>query len=341
VRKLGVLITIIFFIACNKDAPLITTPYQLNYPAHFPSDLPAANNALSIEGVALGKLLFYDAQLSKNNNISCASCHLPQYAFADSGIAVSPGNGIIVGKRNAPPLFNMAFIPHFFWDGGVPNIESTILVPINNETEMANSLVNVLQYLNGNANYRKLFQKIYGIRDINAAMVLKVLAQFQRTLISSNSKYDRWIANTENLSSTELQGLQLFKDTNKGNCNGCHSLENLGTDNRFHNIGLDSTIQDVGRYRITLNNEDSGKFKTPSVRNLKFTPPYMHDGRFTTLAQVLALKNNGFKTTTLTDTTVIQHGKNKLTNAEMLAIETFLETLNDYSFVTNPAFAKP
>jgi cytochrome c peroxidase len=341
VKHAIIIILFFFLIACAKEPPLITTPYQFNFPSHFPKINNPINNITTVEGAALGRMLFYDTHLSKQNNISCATCHLPEYAFADSGKNVSSGNNNLLTNRNTQPLFNVAFSKLFFWDGGVPDLESTSLVPLTGPHEMANNLSDILNYLNNHVDYKNKFQKIYGLQNINSSMLLKVLAQFQRTIISSNSKYDLWKQGKATLQIAELNGFNLFINPIKGNCNGCHSLENLGSDNDFHNIGLDSVSKDPGRYRITLQNVDSGKFKTPFIRNLNFTKPYMHDGRFNTLLEVLEFKNSNYIINSHTDSNIIHHGKNKLSNVEILDIIAFLETLNDYEFIKNPVLKKP
>ncbi len=336
-RAYFIILLMLALLACTKDASVSTTPYSFQLPNHFPAIQQPADNLATVEGVALGKLLFFDKNLSKQKNISCATCHILGQAFADN-LPTSIGTNGTTAVRNTQPIFNMAFQPSYFWDGGVPNLESTGLVPLTGTHEMGNTLQAILQYLNANTQYVNAFQKIYAIKPISTSMLLKVLAQYQRTIISSNSKYDRYMNNTVTLSPIEMQGLQLFTDSLKGNCNTCHTLSNLSSNNMFYNVGMPLLPNDLGRYRITLHTADSGKFKTPTLRNLSYTAPYMHNGSISTLQEVLQFFNSGYIITPLIDSNITKLGKNRLSQAELNALEAFLLTLNDSSLITDSRY---
>ncbi len=333
----SVIIIILGLMSCAKDSSFSPSPFNAKVPAHFPAFRQPQDNLASIEGIALGKLLFYDKNLSKSKTIACASCHLPKFAFADS-LPFSPGNNNAPGIRNAQPIFNLAYQEHFFWDGGVPNIESASLLPLGSELEMANSLDSILLYVNQQDKYVHAFGRLYGLQPIKTYMLLQVMAQFQRSIISANSKYDLWKQGKINLSTAEQNGLALFNNPLKGNCNSCHSLQNTGSDGKFHNNGLQKEIVDVGRYRITLNPADTGKFKTPSIRNLSFTAPYMHNGNLATLEEVLAFYNNGLNYNKYLDSNLQALSPNRMSATELQDLKAFLLCLNDSTILSNSSY---
>jgi cytochrome c peroxidase len=345
---------IAILIACQKDNDIVSpvpklevdspaTPYNLVTPAGFPPIKIPTINPLTVEGIALGRKLFYDPILSLDNTQSCASCHRQNYAFTDSNTTYSKGITGAIGFRNAMPIMNLVWEKKFFWDGGSATLEDQVIAPILNPIEMHETLPNVLNKLRNHPEYPKLFKKAFGTDSITTMLLMKAVAQFERTIISANSKYDKYVRGELDLSADELAGKELFIDQEKGDCNHCHILGSTFTDFDFKNNGLDSVFKDLGRYNITLKDSDKGKFKTPTLRNIELTAPYMHDGRFTTLEQVIEHYNSDFIITPTTDVNIalLDKLRGRLTATEKLQIIAFLKTLTDYDFITNPNFKKP
>ncbi|UCS95815.1 c-type cytochrome [Echinicola marina] len=296
---------------------------------------------MSKEGVLLGKTLFYDPALSQNGKVSCASCHEPKQAFSD-GLPLSDQG--VSGKplhRHSPVLFNMAWHPGLFWDGGATNLESMVFGPLTHPDEMGADLKEVIHYLNGSAQYPEMFKAAFETDSITSSLIGRSLAQFVRTLISQDSKYDQWKREETELDNVEVRGYQLYHK----HCSTCHT-EGLFTDLEYHNNGLDMNYPDpaelegiyLGRYRISFDKKDKGAFKTPSLRNIALTAPYMHDGRFSSLEEVLDHYEHGIKVNESLAPelkTGIRLSANE--RAELLA---FLETLTDYKFINNKAYQK-
>lgn len=330
-------------VACQHEIEEVTfhtTPYALNIPAGWSAfDIPE-NNPMTQEGVALGRKLFYDPILSGNNTQSCASCHQLQYAFSDTS-ALSVGIDGLVGTRNAMPLINLGWQRKFFWDGGAADMESQVLGPVQNPVEMHEDWTNAIHELNDDPAYRSLFFQAFETNEITVPLVIRAIAQFERTMISGNAKYDQYTRNELSLSPLEMEGLAVFTDPLKGDCNHCHSLGTTFSDFEFRNTGLDSIPVDAGRYLITLNESDRGKFKTPSLRNVELTAPYMHDGRFQTLMQCITHYNTGFHYSSNLDVNLLTAQKGRMSNQDMIALEAFLKTLTDWDFIVNPAFDDP
>ena len=341
----GVLATVLLVNACKKDkdpdAFAGGTPYPLITPATLPKMNIPANNPLTVEGVALGRRLFYDPILSADNTQSCASCHRQSFSFTDSTLQYSVGIDGIAGVRNAMPLVNLGYQKKFFWDGGAADLESQVIGPIQNPVEMHADLATVIHKLNTHAEYPALFKKAFGADTISTPLLMKAIAQFERTLVSGYSKYDLYVFGKASLTAQELRGLELYQDAAKGDCVHCHTLGGTFSDFEFRNNGLDSIYTDAGRYRITLNGSDSGKFKTPSLRNIALTAPYMHDGRFTTLQQCLDHYNTGFHYGRHLDPVLATMAKGRMTTQDMQDIITFLNTLTDTGFINNMGFTKP
>jgi cytochrome c peroxidase len=329
------------FFACSTPEkvpePVPVTPVEdkiFKQPANFPEPTYAlSTNAVTADGFELGKALFNDPMLSRDNTISCAECHNQSYAFTHHGHDVSHGVGNRVGTRNAPAVQNMAWQKEFFWDGGVGDLDLFSVAPIENPLEMDENIGNVLTKLRATSKYPTLFKKAFGSTEITSQKFLKALSQFMVSLVSANSRYDKYVRKEELiLSSEELLGLSLFKQK----CSSCHSGE-LFTDQSYRNNGLNiQGAKDEGRFRITENPNDRYKFKVPSLRNVEITAPYMHDGRFYTLEEVLRHYTNGIKQTPNIDATL----KNNisLTADEQAKIIAFLKTLTDREFLTNPKF---
>jgi cytochrome c peroxidase len=330
-------------VACKSDNSHDIAPEKLfAVPANFPNPVyDFAKNPITQDGFLLGKELFYDGDLSRDGTISCAECHSQPYAFTHHGHDVSHGIDNLKGIRNAPPIQNMAFQKEFFWDGGVFDLDLFSIAPIENPVEMDEKLGDVLEKLRKKEKYATLFQKAYGTKDVTTERFLKALSQFMNSMVSANSRYDKYVRKESGgtLTEEELAGMAIFKQK----CVSCHSGE-LFTDQSYRNNGLAVyTIEDTGRARITQNEKDNYKFKVPSLRNVELTAPYMHDGRFYTLEAVLRHYNESVLDVPILDPS--------LKNAQKLGIQTtadeqakliaFLKTLTDDEFLKNKKFAAP
>jgi cytochrome c peroxidase len=306
-------------------------------PAGWPEPVYAfKNNALTKQKLLLGRVLFYDPLLSGNMKVSCADCHSPFSAFAHTDHALSHGIGDSIGTRNAPALMNLAWQRSFMWDGAVNNLDMQALAPISHPSEMGSSIQAVVEKLRARALYRRLFKEAFGDSLATGEHTLKALSQFMLSLVSANSKYDRVKKKEEQFTEQEAKGYNLFK----ANCATCHA-EPLFTSNGFANNGLppDPLLHDPGKMNVTKNSKDSLQFKIPTLRNIEYTYPYMHDGRFKKLSQVLDHYTQG-----------IQHSatlapqlqkKIVLSPNEKVDLVAFLLTLSDKAFVFNKDFGYP
>ncbi|MDU0807693.1 cytochrome-c peroxidase [Aquirufa regiilacus] len=339
--KKSFLLFSILLIGCSspKDEPVTPIKNQeqtlFQTPKNFPSPIyELSSNPVNQAGFELGKELFNEPMLSRDNTIACAECHNQAYAFTHHGHDVSHGIDNRVGSRNAPPIQNMAWQKEFFWDGGVGNLDLFSIAPIENPLEMDENIGNVLGKLRKSTRYPALFQKAFGTSEINTQRFLKALSQFMLTLVSANSRYDKYVRNEgEILGTNELKGLKLFQEK----CSSCHAGQ-LFTDQTYRNNGLYMQgSKDQGRYRITEIETDKYKFKVPSLRNIDVTGPYMHDGRFLTLDAVLEHYNTGVQNTQNLDPLLAK--KIPMTAEEKLQIIAFLRTLTDKAFLTNPNFS--
>ena len=300
--------------------------------AFFSSFIPDNNEAPTLSKAALGKRLFNEKILSLDSSVSCASCHNPQFAFADT-VAYSKG---IFGKetaRNVPSVLNMKNRPYFFWDGRAASLEAQSLMPIANPDEMGLSIPEAVRRLNENSVYRKLFFTVFK-QKVTAENLSAALAAFENTLETVDSKFDDWSNNKGKLSAAEERGRQLFTGR-KAKCFDCHFGEDF-TGDEFKNIGLftGSFLTDSGRYSITKKNGDLGRFKVPGLRNVAVTAPYMHNGMFATLKEVLHYYNapSGFFPHQVNIEPGLKKGLN-LTEKEQSDIIAFLETLTDKAYV--------
>lgn len=335
-------IAVLFMGAANntpiKFADGILPDYiEFKIPAGWPK--PATNifasNPLSEQGFQLGKKLFYDTRLSKDGNLSCAGCHQQFAAFATYEHDFSHGFNDEHTTRNAPALFNLAWMTRYHWDGGINHIEVQPLSPLTSPTEMAETLENVLKKLKADTAYPKLFNAAFGTKEINSQRMLKALAQFTGSIVSANSKYDKVLRGELKFTPAEENGYNFFK----AKCATCHQ-EPLFTDNSFKNNGLDinTLLNDYGRMKITGNAKDSLKFKVPSLRNVAVSLPYMHDGRFFTLGQVIEHYRNGIATTQPTLDPLLKN-KIEMTNTQKTELLLFLNTLTDTSITRSKRFA--
>ncbi|WP_435261431.1 cytochrome-c peroxidase [Tenacibaculum sp. nBUS_03] len=348
-KRIGILL-LVFFINCssqNEEEAYVPKPIDLEIPEILKIKLIApvipSTNPLTEEGVALGKKLFFDTLLSKNNTQSCASCHNPKKAFTDE-TRFSDGVDGIFGTRNSMPLFNFAwnFDDRFSWDGKELSLERQAFEPVRNPIEMHSLWTKVENKLQKHPEYPTLFKQAFGTSKIDSTLITKAIAQFERTLISANSKFDKHLLGKAQLTPEELNGFNVFIDEDKGDCFHCHGSNNnpLWTDNKFHNNGLDNTFTDLGLGKVTGDSNDNGKFKTPSLRNLAFTAPYMHDGRFSTLEEVINHYSEGLKSSATIDPLMkkIDKGGVQLTEKEKTDLKAFLLSLSDYDFINNPKF---
>jgi cytochrome c peroxidase len=265
----------------------IKTPLGLP-PVAFPEDNPP-----TAETIALGRDLFHDPVLSKNRTVACVTCHDPAQGFSD-GRPFSIGTGGQPGVRNSPTALNAAYSTVFFWDGRAATLEAQAVGPIMNPVEMAHSIEGVESAVS--AAYSARFKQAFGSGKVTVERIAKALAAFERTLVSGNSPFDRYMyaGDRSALSESAARGLEIFRDAKKGNCAKCHSIGDkaaLFTDNQFHNLGVGvdprGELTDLGRYQVTKEESDKGAFKTPTLRNIALTAPYMHDGSLKTLKEVI------------------------------------------------------
>jgi cytochrome c peroxidase len=343
------------FVSCRKDkADYNPTPYQLEIPSHFPDMIIPSDNPMTKEGVELGRYLFYEKQLSGDNSMNCATCHMREHAFSDPN-KYSVGIDGISGNRQSMALINLGWESFFFWDGRKTTLENQILEPVENPIEMHQSWKNTVKKLNADVTYRNRFFKAFGEEGVDSIKATKAIAQFIRTMISSESKYDVMYKFENNLSLTaseqavlatidleEWAGYDLFKSLNGADCFHCHNGPLMRV-KKFSNNGLDATFSDLGRGAVTQNPEDYGKFKVTSLRNIALTAPYMHDGRFATLDEVIEHYSSGIHTSPTIDPLIefANQGGVQLDAQEKYLLKKFLLTLSDYHFITNPKFKDP
>jgi cytochrome c peroxidase len=290
------------------------------------------DNPVTAAGFALGRKLFYDARLSRDGSVSCGSCHQQFAAFSQLGHRVSHGIGGVNGKRNAPGLFNLAWQPQLMWDGAATHLETQAILPISNPLEMGESLADIVSKLQADSDYPLMFAAAFGTPAVDSQRVLRALAQFTGSLVSNHSRYDRYIAGEEKLSANELSGLGIFRS----HCAACHR-EPLFSDFNYRSNGLDAIPQDEGRSVVTARPEDRGLFRVPSLRNVALTAPYMHDGRYDTLEQVLDHYDHGVVASPALDP-LLARGI-ALSQKERQDLLSFLNTLTDQQFINDVRFA--
>lgn len=308
-------------------------------PANWPQPVyDFSKNPLTAAGIQLGRHLFYDPLLSRDTTISCASCHLQATAFTHVDHALSHGIEGRIGKRNSPVLVNLAWSKSFMWDGGVHHLDLQPLSPLSSPEEMGGSLEAVLRKLNAAGKYRQLFAAAFGDSLATGQRTLLALSQFMLSLQSYNSKYDQYMRQEPGIVFTEQEsrGLAVFRQ----HCASCHP-EPLFTNGDFANNGLpiDTALMDVGRMRITGNPADSLKFKVPTLRNIQFSYPYMHDGRFKKLSEVVKHYTNGIQPGPTLDARL--QTPPALRHEEKIDLVAFLLTLTDRTFLFDPAFGFP
>lgn len=326
-------ISTISIISCGKDSVINIEEEIISIPEGFPSINFPEGNEFTKERWLLGKKLFYETRLSKSNSLSCGSCHKPELFFSDN-VATSDGDNFEKGTSNVPTLINLVYNPYYTRAGGVPTLEMQVLVPIQEHNEFNHNIVDICKELNADIEYNKDALKCYN-REFDPFVLTRAISNFERSFISGNSRFDEYFFQNKNASLTEneIKGLNLFR-SNKTNCSQCHKDFNF-TNYAFENNGLYEIYADSGRMRLTNLESDRGLFKVPTLRNIEFTAPYMHDGSIQTIEEVIEHYNSG--------------GKNSVNKSEFLKplhlsseekqdLVSFLKALTDYKFLNNKNF---
>lgn len=355
---LGFSVIILLSTACKKDDPPVIaeyddTPYTLDLVhTNLPAPILPEDNPLTISKVELGRMLFYDNLLSRDASISCASCHIQSDGFSDPS-QFSVGVDGSIGGHQAMAVFNIAWNENgFFWDGRAELLRHQSLLPIQDELEMDETLANVITKLSNEDMYKEQFIRAFGTEVVTKERISLALEAFMFSIVSDDSKYDRYLAGTETLTPSEERGRQLFfteynpffPDESGADCAHCHSGNNFEND-LYMNNGLDgdAEIDDIGYKAVTGNPEDRGKFKVTSLRNIAITRPYMHDGRFNTLMEVLDHYNEGIQNSATLDPALAMTMDTglMLTEEDKVDLINYMKTLTDNRFLTNPAYQSP
>ncbi len=338
-RTLLFLLTVVILASCSsshEDQPAMT----FVQPEHFPeATYTFQNNPLTKDGFELGRMLFYDPIFSRDSTVSCSTCHLQTLAFSDPTHIISVGIDERIGTRNAPPIFNLAFKNAFFWDGGVNHVDFIPVNAITNPNELDEDLEHLVEKLKRHYSYPEKFKKAFNKETITSQQILFSLSQFMVSMVSANSRYDQYVLGYKTaLTAQEIKGLQLVESK----CASCHTPP-LFTNDGFANNGLDNEFRDKGRAPITEWDNDLGKFRVPSLRNLERTGPYMHDGRFKTLELVLTHYQQKVKDSPTLDPQLKEEGVLgiPLTDEEKADIIVFLKALTDNSFTQDKKFSNP
>lgn len=285
----------VLFVGCSdgQTGPVQDSNPNL-YPIYpeFPKLIDNPRNPVTLNKVILGKKLFYETRLSGDNTVSCASCHQPEFAFSSKNNAVNPSVGGQTNFRNVPPIFNIGFYSAYFWDGRTNDLELMFYHDISDITIFHNNEDTVLYRMRSDENYPDLFEKAFNTKSISIELIADAIAAFVRTIVSGDSKYDRYIRGQKNaLNESEKRGMELFL-SKRTNCGTCH-VPPLFTDMDFHSTGITTHYFDFGRFYVSNHNGDRGKFRTPSVRNAELTNPYMHNGEIETLEELIEHYNRG------------------------------------------------
>lgn len=352
---LALLAAATIYAACKKDkedpAVYDPTPATVNLRDFPDPDFPADNKP-TVAGVQLGRMLFYEKLLSKDGSQACADCHRQPDGFSDS-LQFSVGVEKMNGKRQAMPVINLAWHKNgMFWDGRAPLLRDQALKPIQDPLEMNETLANVVAKLSAEKKYIDQFIRAFGDATVTEERIGRAIEQFEFVMISNNSKYDQFRRGEATLTDSEERGRSLFftefdpLGVKKGaECFHCHATFNF-TNDEYMNNGLDAAAdqKDEGRMKVSLDPTDKAKFKTPTLRNIARTAPYMHDGRFATLEQVVDHYNLGVKDSPTADFLLqynLQPGGLKLAAQDKADLVAFLKTLTDTEFLTNPAYKTP
>ena len=328
-RKLVFFFLLAVILSGCAEEGLQDKPISFKQPHYFPTINFPEGNEPSLLRFELGKKLFYEVKLSMNEDQSCASCHRLPSAFTDGRTVSSFHENEFA--RNAPTLSNLAWSPYFMSEGGVPTLELQALGPIHEKHELSLSMEEVIARLKSSSNYSALSKSAYG-RELDAFAITRALACFERALISGDSKFDRYyFLKSNDYSVLERQGMDLFF-SERTQCSSCHSLP-FFTDYQFYSLGLEDA--DIGLERKTYSEADRGKFKTPTLRNIELTAPYMHGGSMSSLEEVVSFYNTGGGTRITKDSRV---NAMNLSKEEETALVAFLKTLTDWNFVQNEKF---
>lgn len=344
IMAMAVLLMVIVSCTPVHEEPYQPTPYELARPSYFPSrtNIPD-DNPMTEEGVALGRKLFYDARLSGRDGIdgirSCSSCHHQENNF-EFGAPTNTHHAML-------PLINLAWNrTGLGWNGGVATLEDMVLAAVTSPVEIDADTNQVVKYLQRTADYPELFEKAFGSRHITFVDVEKAIAQFVRSLVSADSKFDRYLLGEEDLTEDELAGYELFCTEEGADCFHCHGGGGLAlmTTNLFYNNGLDDEFNDPeDRAAVTGSHWDRGAYKAPTLRNIAVSAPYMHDGRFTTLDEVIDFYSEGVKDSENINPLMhhVMDGGVRLTDEEKAQLKAFLNTLTDEAFLENNEFSRP
>jgi cytochrome c peroxidase len=336
----------------DPSIPHDTTPYVLEI-YDLPQPQIATDNQLTIKGVELGRKLFYDNVLSLDETMNCASCHIQEFAFSDTsrfsiGVEGEPGG------RQSMSVVNMAWNNNeFFWDGRAHLLRDQVVKPIQDPLELNLSMDELLDRLNNHADYPKRFKAAFGTSTITEELLGLALEQFCNSIVSGDNKYDQFLAGTTTFTESEERGMDLFfaefnpgfPDLSGADCAHCHAGKTFENDQYMNNaLDADGDMEDFGRFETTESEADKGKFKVPTLRNVALTPPYMHDGRFNTLEEVIQHYNTGMTMSSTIDPALIyplNNGGFQLNDQDVQDLVAFLNTLTDETLITNPAYANP
>lgn len=322
------LITLVYTASCTYSSA-DDVVIDLQYPSGWPQQYVLPENTLTPARIDLGKTLFYDKRLSRDSTLNCASCHRPSLAFADT-LAISPGVEGRLGFRNTPSLANIVFVDVAHRDGGVQSIDLQAINPIEDHNEMGLPLPQLVRRLSQDENLQSKAFDAYG-RAIDNLTIVFSLAAFVKSITSTESRYDQWVRGDYNLSSAEYQGLQLFEQ----HCESCHTPPCFGSTTFVNNGSHTDYSDDRGRARVTLRDEDEGRFRIASLRNVVLTAPYMHDGSYLTLRSVIEQYNAGGSDHPNQDERIQPLS---LSGDDMADLESFLHTLTDSTLLFNPAY---
>lgn len=353
-RAFPLLLLLVSVSACRMDSVekpigLKSYPAPTEYILEVPSGIPPMplpdDNPLTVEGIELGRRLFYDPILSSDSSISCASCHKQEFAFSDGGKRWSEGVNGQIGDKNSMALINLGYYKEFFWDGRAHGLNGQAGEPVENPVEMMENWVNVVEKLQNHPEYPDYFGRAFGSDEVSKDLATKALEQFMLTLISATSPYDNRYTGDPGWTTEAFQGLALFMDEDAGDCFHCHQQPLFQDFETYHNNGLDSVFsyadENMGRYDVTLDSSDIGLFKSPTLRNIALTGPYMHDGRFVTLKEVLDQYSEHIKNSRTVDPLMTKPSRLPLTEDEKYKIIAFLEALTDTEFINDPRFSNP
>lgn len=351
------LVTVAIVSGCSKNddnngsVEWDKTPYELDI-GNFPVPPISEDNTLTEQGVQLGRMLFYDKKLSRDGTQACASCHMQEFAFNDTA-RFSLGVRGLRGKRQAMSVFNTAWHTNeFFWDGRAHLLRDQALKPIQDELEMDETLENVIEKLKSSQDYKDQFIRAFGSDEVTEERMALALEQFMNSIVSTSSKYDDYLADPSVFTESEERGKQLFfteynpffPEKSGADCAHCHSGYNFEND-RYMNNGLDGDAEmtDLGRWEVTEIEKDKGKFKVPSLRNIELTAPYMHDGRFSTLEEVVDHYDHGLKQSSNIDPALVQTIDKglMLSDQDKKDLIAFMKTLTDQKMMTDERYASP